>query len=100
MEVREAIRLALNTLWHNRLRSFLTVLGNVVAVLSVITVVAVIQGVNKYVAQEVLSTGSHVFTLTKIGLAMNYEDYLNALKRRDLTIEDAGALSRTLTLSR
>ena len=36
MQLKEAIRLALSTLWSNRLRSFLTVIGNVVAVLSVV----------------------------------------------------------------
>jgi putative ABC transport system permease protein len=99
VEFREAMRLAWATLWNNRLRSFLTVLGNVVAVLSVITVVSVIQGLNRYVAQEFLSTGSHVFTLTKFGIIMNYEDYLNALKRPDLTVEDAEFLEGTLALS-
>jgi putative ABC transport system permease protein len=65
VEFREALRLALNTLWSNRLRSFLTVLGNVVAVLSVVALVSVILGLNFFVSQQLLSTGSNSFTITK-----------------------------------
>jgi putative ABC transport system permease protein len=99
MELREALRLASATLWSNRLRSFLTVLGNVVAVLSVVALVAVIQGLNRYVAQEFLATGSGTFTLTKFGLIMNYEDFLKAQQRPDITLEDALDLERKMTLA-
>ena len=52
MKLWEAIRLALATLWVNRLRSWLTVLGTLVAVLAVVSVVAVIQGLNRFVARS------------------------------------------------
>lgn len=99
MEFLEAIRLALGTLWSNRLRSFLTVLGNVVAVLSVVALVSVIQGLNLFVSREFLSTGSNTFTLAKFGMIRNYEEYLKALARPDLTLEDARDLERTCTLA-
>ncbi len=99
MEFREAIRLALGTLWTNRLRSFLTVLGNVVAVLSVVALVSVIQGLNRYVSTQFLSTGSGTFTITKFGLIMNYDDYLKAAARADITLADAEDLERKLTLA-
>jgi putative ABC transport system permease protein len=99
LEFREALRLALATLWSNRLRSFLTVLGNVVAVLSVVALVSVIQGLNLFVSRELLSTGSNTFTLAKFGMITSYEEYLKAMERPDLTLEDARDLERKCTLA-
>ncbi len=99
MEFGEAIVLAVRTLWSNRLRSFLTVLGNVVAVLSVVALVSVIQGLNAFVAREFTITGSNGFILTKFGMITNYEEYLKALARPDLTLAQAEELERRLTLA-
>jgi putative ABC transport system permease protein len=92
----EALRLAAATLWANRLRTFLTILGNMVAVSSVVAVVAVINGLNSYVSQQILSTGSHVFSINKIGLVTDYDTWMKMLRRKDLTLEDADALSRQM----
>ncbi len=96
MSILEALRLALDVLWANRLRSFLTILGNVVAVGSVVAVVAIIDGLNRYVSEQILSTGSHTFTITKFGFDTDYDSYLKMLRRRDLTLDDAAALSRQM----
>jgi putative ABC transport system permease protein len=69
----------------------------VVAVLSVVALVAVIQGLDRFVSQELLSTGSNSFILTKFGIIMNHEDWLRALERPDLTLDDARHLERTMT---
>ena len=50
----DAIGLALSSIWANKLRSFMMVLGNVVAVSSIIAVVALIQGMNGYVADSIV----------------------------------------------
>jgi putative ABC transport system permease protein len=92
----EALRLALGILWANRLRTFLTILGNVVAVSSVVAVVAIIDGLNRYVSDQVLSTGSQVFTISKFGFESDYDTYLKMLRRKDLTIADADALGRQM----
>ena len=97
MNLLEAARLAIATLWGNRLRSFLTVLGNVVAVLSVVALVAVIQGLDLFVSKELLATGSNAFVMTKFGIIMGYEEYLKALERPDITLDDARHLERTMT---
>lgn len=97
MSFGEAFRLAMATLWANRLRSILTVVGNVVAVLSVVMVVSVIQGLDLFVSRQVRQSGSDVFTLTKIGLVMDYESWLRASARPDLTIEDADDLRLAMT---
>jgi putative ABC transport system permease protein len=95
----ELLRLAGQTLWANRLRSFLTVLGTAVAVLSIVAVVSVIRGADRFVATEVLSTGSDVFTLTKIGMVLDYESFLRARRRPDITLADAEDLERRLRLA-
>ena len=96
MNLVEALRLALAVLWSNRLRTILTILGNVVAVSSVVAVVAIIDGLNRYVSDKVLSTGSQVFTITKFGFENDYDTYLKMLRRKDLTVADAEALERQM----
>jgi putative ABC transport system permease protein len=85
-------RIALDALRANKLRSILTVLGNVVAVMSVIAVVAIIDGLNTYVSEKILEEGLRVIYIDKFGLITTEEAFEEALKRRDLTQEDAGAL--------
>ena len=99
MEFVEALRLAGATLWNNRMRSVLTVLGNVVAVLSVVALVAVIQGLNSFVSREFTVTGSGSFVLTKFGIIMTHEDYLKALERPDITLDQAEALAGRVSLA-
>jgi len=96
---RELTRLALSTLWGNRLRSFLTILGTAVAVLSIVAVVSVLHGLDRFVSSQILTTGTDVFSLTKVGLTLDFEKYLEAMKRRDLEPEDARFLRERLTLS-
>jgi putative ABC transport system permease protein len=96
MNFMESLRLALSVLWANRLRSFLTILGNVVAVSSVVAVVAIINGFNSYVADRILLTGSHVFTVTKFGFTTDEETFHKMLRRRNLTLDDADALGRQM----
>ena len=50
----DAIRLALSSIWANKLRSFMMVLGNIVAVTSIIAVVSLIQGMDSYVSNAIL----------------------------------------------
>jgi putative ABC transport system permease protein len=85
----EAVRIACQALAANRLRSLLTVLGTVVGVLAVVSVISITQGLNRYVSKEVLATGSHVFSLDKVGFVTSHEDWLKAGKRRDIRLEDA-----------
>ncbi|MCA9755737.1 MAG: ABC transporter permease [Candidatus Eisenbacteria bacterium] len=99
MPWKELTRLALSTLWGNRLRSFLTVLGTAVSVLSIVAVVSVLNGLDRFVSAQILTTGTDVFTLTKIGLTLDFETYLDALKRSDLEPEDAAFLRERLTLA-
>jgi putative ABC transport system permease protein len=93
----DALRTAFGALWANRLRSALTILGTVVGVTAVVAVVSITQGLNRFVARELLSLGSHQFTIDKFGFITDQESYFDALRRRDLRLEDARYLRDQLT---
>ena len=52
-QIFESLKIALAAIWANRLRSFLTVLGNIVAVTSIIAVVSIVQGIDDYVTNAI-----------------------------------------------
>ena len=63
----EAAGIALGAIWANKLRSFLTVLGNIVAVTSIIAVVSLVQGMNEYVTDAIVSgVGADNFTIQRM----------------------------------
>ena len=53
MELKEGFRIALQSLWANKLRTVLTLLGVVIGVASVIAVVTLVNGANLYVATKI-----------------------------------------------
>ena len=57
MNISEAIRIALLSLWANKLRSVLTLLGVVIGVAAVIAVVTFVNGINGYVAEKIFNLG-------------------------------------------
>ncbi len=89
METKEAFRIALQSLWANKLRTVLTLLGVVIGVASVIAVVTLINGANVYVATKVNRVGADVFTISKSpGIVTNYEDYVKYGKRKIITLDE------------
>ncbi len=94
MNIAEAFRIALQSLWVNKLRSVLTLLGVVIGVAAVIAVVTFVSGINDYVAQKIFNLGADVFFIFKVSPAVtNVDHYLEAEKRKDLTIEDYQAVA-------
>ena len=94
MEIRENILQALRALKAHKLRSFLTTLGIVIGVTTVITMLSLIQGMNKSVQGQISSLGSNTFYIQKfpaIRMGRIGEKYR---KRKDLTVEDAQAIAR------
>jgi putative ABC transport system permease protein len=92
MNLRESAGIALRALQANKLRSALTLLGTIIGVGSVIFVLSVVEGLNQYVSQKLLSAGSNVFWLDKFGDAMDEEAFEDAQKRPDITIDDVDAI--------
>ena len=89
MELKEAVMLALQSLWANKLRTVLTLLGVVIGVASVIAVVTLVNGANSFVIQKFSSYGADVFTVTKMPqIVTNSEDYTKYAKRKPLIFDD------------
>ena len=94
MHFAEAIRIALQSLWANKLRSALTLLGVVIGVAAVIAVVTFVNGINGYVAEKIFNLGADVFIVFKVSPAVtNVDHFLEGEKRKDLTMEDYDAVA-------
>jgi putative ABC transport system permease protein len=93
MNARESVSIALDALRTNKLRSFLTLLGVIIGVSSVISVMSLVQGLDQYVRGELVEAGSNVFTVDKVGLAFDLVTVQDRLRRRDLTDRDAAAIA-------
>jgi putative ABC transport system permease protein len=93
MEFKEAVKVALQSLWANKLRSVLTLLGVVIGVSSVIAVITLTNGVNKYVATKVYGYGADVFTLSKESpVIFSYEQWEKYQKRKKIDLADYYAI--------
>lgn len=89
----EGLRIALQSLWANKLRSFLTMLGVVIAVAAVIAVVTFTSGLDRYVAERVFRLGTDVFIVSKVSpVITNIDQLIEGEKRKDLTMDDYRAV--------
>jgi putative ABC transport system permease protein len=96
MEFKEAFKIALQSLWANKLRSVLTLIGVVIGVSSVIAVITLTNGVNQYVATKVYGYGADVFTLSKQSpVIFSYEQWQKFQKRKKLTLDDYKAINES-----
>jgi putative ABC transport system permease protein len=94
----ESVVLALASIWTNKLRSVLTLLGNIVAVSSIITVVALITGVNQAVSDAIVSDlGADSFTIQRMGITQNEDDFERMRNNPLVTLDDAEAIKRFAT---
>jgi putative ABC transport system permease protein len=89
----EAFRMALDALRSHKLRSYLTLLGIVLAVTTLVAVMSVVNGLNLYVADRVANLGANVFVVDRMGIITNLKAFANAQKRPPITAEDYRALS-------
>jgi putative ABC transport system permease protein len=93
MEFGEAVKLALQSLWANKLRSILTLLGVVIGIASVITVVTLTNGAKTFVTSKINSYGAAVVTISKMPQTfITIEEYLDYQKRKDVTYDDYRAV--------
>ncbi len=93
MPFSEAARIALAALRANKLRSFLTVLGILIGVSSVVAVVAITEGLDRYMANQVLSLGSRSFSIQKMpDIITSRAMWLEMQKRKDVLFSDMEAV--------
>jgi putative ABC transport system permease protein len=92
MNPRESVGIALGAIRANKLRSFLTLLGTIIGVTSVIFVVSIVQGLNRYVSDKLLQAGSNVFYLDQWGFITSQEEWEARRDWPPITLDDAEAL--------
>jgi len=91
----ESAGIALQAIWSNKLRSFLTVLGNIVAVTSIIAVVSLIQGMNAYVTNAIVTdVGADNFTIQRNPVIRTAADEERVRNNPRITLADAEAVRR------
>ena len=81
MTTREAFWIALEALRAHKLRSFLTLLGVVIATTTLIVVMSIINGMNLYIADHIANLGANVFVVSQYQWAQGYEAWLKARRR-------------------
>ncbi|HZO04955.1 MAG TPA: ABC transporter permease [Solirubrobacterales bacterium] len=101
MRFLEAVKLALASLRAHKLRSFLTLLGVIFGVMTVVAVAAVIEGFFRYVDRAVTQDlGVNTVVLDKYGIITSFEDFMDANKRnKDIKIDDLAYLRGRMTLA-
>jgi putative ABC transport system permease protein len=94
-QIVESIKIALQAIWANKLRSFMTVLGNIVAVTSIVTVVSLIQGMNAYVTKAIVSdVGADSFTIQQFGVITSDEEFDKVRNNPRITLAEGDAIRR------
>ena len=81
VSAREAFWIALTALRAHKLRSFLTLLGVVIATTTLIVVMSIINGMNLYIADHIANLGANVFIIDQYQWAQGYEAWLKARRR-------------------
>jgi len=85
----ESVSMAMGSLWSNKLRTFLTLLGIIIGVLTIIAVVSIIQGLNNYVYTQFAFFGANDFTVSKFAMTGgSLSEYREMLKRKNLTLDE------------
>jgi putative ABC transport system permease protein len=84
----ETMKVALDSLRAHKLRSFLTLLGVILAVATLVSVMSVIAGLNLYIAEKVANLGANVLLIDRFGIITSHDAWTRAQRRPILTLED------------
>ena len=95
----ETVRLAIDALRAHKLRSFLTLLGVILAVTTLVVVMSVVSGMNFYVADRVANLGANVFIVDRFGIITSQDAWVKAQKRPLVTMEDYERLRDSMKTS-
>jgi putative ABC transport system permease protein len=90
----EVARISLASILAHKLRSFLNLLGIIVAVTTIVAVISVVSGLNEYAANLIGRLGPNTFIVSKLGIITSREEFLRAILRKDLTDGDVEAVRR------
>ncbi|HXW55700.1 MAG TPA: ABC transporter permease [Candidatus Cybelea sp.] len=95
----ETLRLALDTLRAHKLRTFLTLLGVILAVTTLVAVMSLLNGLNLYVATKIANLGANAFIVDRFGIITNEAEWYKAKKRPPLRPDDLEALGAQMKLA-
>ncbi len=90
----ETLRIAVQALRAHKLRSFLTLLGVIIGVMTVVLVVSITSGLNRYVADRLFQLSPDVFIISRFGIITSRDEFLEALRRKSISMEDLEAVER------
>ena len=94
-QIFESAKIALASIWASKLRSFMTVLGNIVAVTSIIAVVSLIQGLNQSVKAAIEGqSGTDSFVIQRYPVARTDEDFERVRNNPMVSLADMRAIQR------
>jgi putative ABC transport system permease protein len=96
----ETMRLALDALRAHKLRSFLTLLGVILAVTTLVAVMSVVSGMNFYVADRIANLGANVFIVDRFGIITSQDAWVKAQKRPLVTMVDYERLRDSMKTAR
>jgi len=104
MNLAELLRVSLRAIRAHKLRSFLTLLGIIIGVSTIVGVVGVISGLNTYVKEKVIVLAPDVYIVTKFGIIRSRKEFLQAIKRPPITWQEyerisSGILKHTAQVS-
>ncbi|MFB0565843.1 MAG: ABC transporter permease [Candidatus Aminicenantaceae bacterium] len=89
INIGESVSMAFSSLWANKLRTLLTLLGIIIGVLTIIAVVSVIQGLNNYVYTKMAFFGANDFSVSKFSMmGTSLKEFKEQLKRKNLLLEN------------
>jgi putative ABC transport system permease protein len=90
----DTLRIAAAALTAHKLRSFLTLLGVIIGVMTVVSVVSIIAGLNDYIAEKVFTLNPDVYVVTQFGIITSREQFLAAVKRKKIDFNDFEMISQ------
>jgi putative ABC transport system permease protein len=91
----DSVKLALASIWAGKLRSFMMVLGNIVAVTSIIAVVSLIRGMDGYVSDAILTdVGAGTFKVERMGPTTSEEQEEKQRNNPRITLKELDTIQK------
>jgi putative ABC transport system permease protein len=98
---REPTSIALETLRTHKLRSFLTLLGVILAVSTLLIVVSLIEGTNRYFSSRIANFGANVYLVRQFPLITSFEEFVKLRKRnKKITFEEFEYVRDSMSLAK
>jgi len=93
VNIGEAIHIPIGSIRAHKLRSFLTLLGLIIGVMTLILVMTIVQGANVYVEEKVANLGTNVFRVSRTPLAVtDFQEFIRAQRNKPLEMSDVAAV--------